>query len=217
MSSLVIEYQLDSKRPGYAFREPTNGYSDALLKAVWRQAMPRGQGWGTDIYRGARATKCFPLGGGLVALSKMVVTDQADEQGRRGIRRVEIDVLREPDVIPALRARLEAYPESIRTAAQSRLNVPRWMEIIDRALPKLSGSESQVILAHPYSGPEAWQMIEVMVLELATAWLLRAVPGWGRLFSFTTLALTHDGESRLLAVPLDRVRQMHDAPAILIR
>lgn len=216
MSPLVIEYRLDGKQPGYAFRQPTNGYSDSLLKTVWRHAMPRGQGWSAEVYRSARALKCFPTSGGWVALSETEVTDQADEQGRRGIRRVEIDLLGEAQVIASLKQRLESYPEAVRRAALTRLNLPRWMAIIERALPKISRRESQVVLTHPYRGREQWQMIEVMVLHLATAWLLRAMPGWGHRFSFTTLALSHEEESRLIAMPLDKAQLICDRSVIVI-
>jgi hypothetical protein len=30
------------------------------------------------------------------------------------------------------------------------------------------------------------------------------MPGWGRFFSFTTLALTADGESRVVAIPVSQ-------------
>ncbi len=55
MVDLVLEYVLNSRRPGYNFTTPTNGFSDSTLKAIWQQAMPRGQGW--RHYIGAQSLK----------------------------------------------------------------------------------------------------------------------------------------------------------------
>lgn len=216
MSSLVIEYQLDTKQPGYAFRPPTNGYHDALLKAIWRQAMPRGHGWGAGIYENARTFKCFPAMDGLVAISETTVTDQQDEHGRRGIRRAEINLVPSNDISGYLRACLDTYPDQIRAAAHAKLTVGRWGRVVESALPRLTRPKTQIVLAYPYAGPETWEVVEVIVLLLANAWLLRAIPGWGQNFSFTTLALTNEDESRIVAVPLDKARQMQNVPVINI-
>src|SRR5262245_31400962 len=86
MPSMIIEYQLDTRHPGYAYQQPTPAYPDALLKAVWKQSMPRGKGWSAPIYQGARSLKCFPVSEDQVALALTTVTDQVDETGRRGIK-----------------------------------------------------------------------------------------------------------------------------------
>src|SRR5690606_41939715 len=87
MPHLVIEYATGGKRPGYRFRPPVDGIDEATRSAVWRHAMPRGQGWGAEGFAGARSLKGFPVGRGTVAVSTICVPDPADELGRRGIRR----------------------------------------------------------------------------------------------------------------------------------
>ncbi len=216
MPHLVIEYALDSKRPGYAFRPPTDGFDEALLKAVWRGAMPRGQGWGGVAYQGARSLKCFPLDKQIVAVSEVVVTDQQDEGGRRGIRRAEVTLLPAGDSLPYLKSRLETYPEAVQRAADKMLSLGRWAQIVDGALPKVKGRSPQVILAHPYTGPGAWQAVEALVLKLATSWKLRTLKGWGRVNSVTTLALTYREESRIVALPLEKAAQVRDVPVVAI-
>jgi hypothetical protein len=217
MSALTIEYQLDTKQPGYAFSTPTNDYADPVLKAVWRQAMPRGNGWRSAAYIGARTLKCFPVSDEIVALSTTTVTDQVDEQGRSGIRRAEIDFIRTQDIVYTLKLLLSTYPDSVQSAAHQAFNMATWARIVEGALPKLSRRQSQIAFTHPYTGPDTWQMIEAVVLNLASAWPLRALPGWGKFFSFTTLALTNEDESRIVAVPRENARGLRDARVIAIR
>jgi hypothetical protein len=211
---LVIEYVLDGKRPGYAFRPPTNGFDEALLKTVWRHAMPRGQGWGDLAYTGARSLKCFPIDKHTVAVSEVVVTGQQDEGGRRGIRRAEIHIFPAGEYLPYLKRRLESFPETLRLTAYRKLDLACWAQVVDGALPKVKGRAPQVIVTHPYAHPEAWQVVEILVLRLATSWRLRALKGWGRVNSLTTLALNHREESRIIALPLDRAAQVRDVPVI---
>jgi hypothetical protein len=213
---LVIEYVLDGKRPGYTFAQPANGTSESLLKAIWRQAMPRGQGWGADTYQGARALKGFAVDGNQIALSDVVVTEQQDEGGRRGIRRAEIRLMPAQDALSALRSRLAAYPAAVREAAHRKLTLGAWTRVLDRALPKVGSKNPQIILTYPYTGPNSWQVIEAIVLQLVTSWPLRAVPGWGHLPSFTTLALTHQDEARIVALPVEKAKQTPDAAVIEI-
>jgi hypothetical protein len=131
---LVIDYVLDSRRPGYAFTTPTGDLPESVVRDVWRGAMPRGQGW--SAYVGARALKCFPLEDGRqAALCEIEVTGRADESGRRGIRRAEIDVIDSADYRAALQARLDALPVAVRAAAEARLSWPRWLHIVERAIP----------------------------------------------------------------------------------
>lgn len=214
MPHLIIEYRLDGNQPGYAFVPPTDGFDERLLRAVWRGAMPRGQGWGSDIYLGARSLKCFPVDRRIIAVSEVTGTDQADEQGRRGIRRAVITLIPVWKYGDFLRARLAAIAVSEREAARHKLTLSRWVSLIEKALPRFSSKPSQIVLAHPYQGPEQWQMVEALVLTLAISWKLRALYLGARLESLTTLALTHRDESRLVALPLDRARALPDAPLI---
>lgn len=213
---LVIDYVLDSRRPGYAFTTPPDGLSPAAAQDVWQRAMPRGQGW--SAYPGARSFKCFPVDGGrLVGFSEVVVTDRADETGRRGIRRAEITLLDARAHRAALQARLDALPESIRAAAEARLSCPRWLRIVERAIPRLNKEKGQIILAAPYTTPDAWQLIETLLIRVALALPVRAVKGFPGILPLTTLALDHRDESPLLALPLDRARALKDGHVIEIR
>lgn len=216
MPHLVIEYVLNTNRPGYAFRPPTDGFDDGLLKAVWRGAMPRGQGWGANGYTGARSLKCFPVDKRLVAVSEIVVTGQQDEGGRRGIRRAEIEFIRSGDYLRYLKWRLESLPEPVRHAANQKLTVSRWAQIVEGALPKAKRKTPQIILAHSYTDPHTWQVVEAIILKLATSWKIRALKGWGRVNSLTTLALTYRDESRIIALPLEKAQQLRDVPVIRV-
>lgn len=200
MQPLIIEYVLDSRRPGYTFTAGTDGHSQAVLDDVWRGAMPRGQGW--RAYTGARSLKCFPVAGGRrMAISTVTVTDAADESGRRGIRRAEVVLIDRRDYLDALQARLDAMPDPVRGTADRLLTLWRWKRILNRATPKMRERAGQIVLSAPYATPEAWRAIEAAVLRVVTSRRLRAVKGWAALPTLTTLALTpHDG-GRVVALP----------------
>lgn len=195
--SLVIDYVLEGENRGYNFVTPTDHLAPAMVRTIWRQAMPRGQGWNAAHYIGARSLKCIPLENGRVAFSEVVVTDKRDELGRQGIRRAEVLIARAAEYQALMQARYEALPVHVRTAAESRIGLGLWKRVFDKTLPRLKG-DSQIILAHPYTSAQDWQVVEAVVLRLAMA---RMVKGWGRFTPFTTLALDYREESRLVAVP----------------
>jgi hypothetical protein len=211
MPQLVLEYVFEGHKRGYNFTSPTRGFSDEILKAIWRTAMPRGQGWGADGYQGAHSLKCFVLEGGGVAISDVTVTDQRDESGRAGIRHAVIDVM-PPDDYPAyLERRWESYPHAVRAHAERRLNSLRG-RINDRALPKFN-KEPQIIFAARYATPTNWQVVEALIVQLMrspTAVMRR----WGKVIPFTTLALDHREESRVVVLPEDRAQRITDEPII---
>ena len=106
---LVIEYVLEGHQRGYNFTSSTQGYSDDDLKTIWRNAMPRGQGWSAFV--GARSLKCFPLDehGLRVVACETVVTDMIDENGRGGIRRATIQVMARADYLTYLDRRFARF------------------------------------------------------------------------------------------------------------
>jgi hypothetical protein len=214
MSQLVIEYITEGRQRGYQFTSPTRGFNDETLKLIWRTAMPRGQGWGA--YIGARSLKCFPLDDGRFALSEVTVTDKVDESGRRGIRRTLIDIFDIESCIARLRQRLAGYSADIQDKAARKPNFFQRGQIIDRALPKLNGKPSQVVLSHPYSEPHDWSVIEAVVIHLALA-PLGPMKSWGKIVPFTTLALDHREEARLIALPSKQASQLRDVSVVEIR
>jgi hypothetical protein len=214
MNRLVIEYALEGRQPGYRFRPPTDGVGEETLRHIWRQAMPRGQGWGADAFSGARSLKCFTLPDRRVVASVVQVLDGTDEIGRRGVRRADITLMSPAAYFAFVESLLEAYPAQALDAAARQFGVYLWRRLIDRIVPRLKARQ-QVILAHPYTGVEAWQAVEVLVLRLVTSRAIRMIEGWERVTPFTTLALDWREESRIVAMPLDAARQS-DAPAILL-
>ncbi len=216
MGQLVIEYALDSLHPGYRFKPPADGFDEQTLKTIWRWAMPRGQGWGAEIYTGARSLKCFPIDARSVAVSVVTVTDQEDEMGRRGIRRAEVTVMPPDEYGRFLESTLRAFPAPIRDAAARRVSAVVWKRLINKVVPRLKDGK-QVVLAHPYRDPEAWQVIEVLVLRLVTSHTIRMIEGWGRVTPFTTLALDWREEAGIVALPLEKARERQGgAPTIVI-
>jgi hypothetical protein len=215
MPSLVIEYALDGREPGYRFAASPDGLDEQARRVIWRHAMPRGQGWGADRYAGARALKCFWVDERRIALSTVTVTDQRDEMGRGGIRRAEIDVLPAGQVGAALDERLRGCPAAIHDAARSRLSVYMWKRLLSRIVPHLR-ARRQVLLAHPYHSAAAWQVMEVLVLRIVTSRTIRALEGWGAAQPFTTLALDWREETGIVALPLERARESRGAAVIVI-
>jgi hypothetical protein len=211
---LVIDYVLEGLRRGYNFVTPTQGIDEVTLAAVWRSAMPRGQGWNAPQYVGARSLKCFPLDDKTVALSEVTVTDSQDEQGRRGIRRAVIDILAVDACYDGLHERLEGYPAVVQAQLARRPTLGQWKRIIDAALPKVRG-DAQVVLSHSYSTAEDWAIVEAFVVKLA---LSRRAPlsRWGKIPPFTTLALETREEAQLVALPSQVLRQEHMSEAIPI-
>lgn len=191
MPQLVLEYVLEGHRRGYNFTSPTGALADETLKTIWRTAMPRGQGWGG--YIGARALKAFPLDGGRVAVSDVTITDMRDENGRAGIRRAVIDVLPQQDYPAYLDQRLLSYPAPVREYVQG---MPTFMQ--RTRIARHTGQ--QLVLAFPFDGPYAWQMIEALIIRLALA-PFGPLRRWEPVIPFTTLALDHREESRIVALP----------------
>lgn len=212
--TLVIEYVHEGHQRGYNFTSATDGYTDAALKQVWRGAMPRGQGWGAEGLAGAYALKSFVLDDGRVALSRVTVTDQVDDAGRRGIRRAEVEVFTPDTYLETLQAHIARYSSVVRATAERMLTLCQRTRIIEKTLPKLR-KNPQVILAHAYTSPAAWQVIEVVALRLA---LHPPLPmrRFGRVIPFTTLALDYREEGKLVALPTAKAQAL-DVPYIPLR
>jgi hypothetical protein len=207
MPEIVIEYRLDGKRPGYAFTSPTQAVDDQTLKIIWRHAMPRGQGWGNPSYAGAQSLKTFWLDKKRYAVSTATVTDQRDESGRGGIRRAEVEVMSAAAYLKFLEGRIGRFPPALQQAADRRLTHTFWQQVLDRLTPKLK-PHRQIVLAHPYTDPDAWSLMEVLVMKVATSRRIRLIKGWGAINSFTTLALDYREESSIVALPLERAREL---------
>lgn len=215
MTALLIEYVLGGKRPGYNFTTPTDAYDPDTLKAIWRNAMPRGQGW--RRYIGAHTLKCFPLNGGRrAAISEVTVTDQTDETGRQGIRRAAITLLEGSDFLDYLALRLAMLPTTVRDEAQERLNWWRWKRIMDRATPKTRQRNGQIVLAADYDTPQGWQLMEAVILTVATSMRVRALKGWPDVLPLTTLALDYREEARLVALPLAETDRLNGIKPIVL-
>jgi hypothetical protein len=203
MSRLIIEYVLDGYRRGYNFTSPTQGIAAELLAQVWRMAMPRGQGWAVPLYRDAVALKCFPVSEQQVALSIVSVTDLADENGRRGIRRALIDLYTVDACRDQLQERLEAYPEAIRRYVEKKPGFWQRHQILERA--QSNSRDSQAILARPYVDTGDWQYVEAIIVKLALGGGKRSP-----IVPFTTLALDHRDETRLVGIPAQQLSQTHE-------
>ncbi|MCC6905860.1 MAG: hypothetical protein IT326_08470, partial [Anaerolineae bacterium] len=168
----------------------------------------RGQGWGMDGYTGASALKVFHVGASLLAFSGVAVTDQVDEQGRRGIRRAEIDLFPVSQYTARLSQRLWRLPAQARIAAERHMTRAWWNVLLDRLIPR-PGVARQVILTCPFTSPARWQMVEAIVLMVALSRGIQMIEGWSAAPSLTTLALDYHEESQIVAVPqqaLGRIR-----------
>ncbi|MCK6580696.1 MAG: hypothetical protein L6Q98_21600 [Anaerolineae bacterium] len=228
MRTLTLDYLLDGDRRGYTFTTPTDDLPPDVVKALWRGTMPRGQGWGEDRFSGARALKVFGLPDGSAAICDVIVTDQRDELGRRGIRRAVIALGGARESRALLSDRLRALPPPIVAEAERRLTSREWALLFrkyrDAAKPR-SFVKPQTLLAYPYTpdDPSSWTFVEACLLLLATrATLLTNLievdpavnPFADRVLSFTTLALDFRDEGRIVALPLDRACALSDAPFI---
>ena len=223
MRELTIDYLLEGARRGYNFTSPTDGVAPDALKAIWRSAMPRGQGW--EHYPGAASLKCFPLDTGEAAICDVTLTDLQDEVGRKGIRRAGIKVAAPAEYRLMLLGRLHALPSATVADAERKLYSREWELLFkkyrDAKKPK-SIVKPQTILAYPYSAG-GWQFVEACILLLATrSTLLTNLieisptinPFADRILSFTTLALDYREEGRIVALPLDKMRTFADVPYI---
>jgi len=200
MRQLVLEYVFEGHKRGYNITSPTNGFNDDTLKTVWRNAMPRGQGWGAEAYMNARSLKSFPLPDGRIALADVNVTGLKDESGRGGIRKAVVDIMQPGEYLDALRVRLGRYPQPVLTEANRKPGFGR------RRLPKVQG-DSQVVLAHPYTNSDTWQIIEALILTEAVDLLDRRWLG-SKYFPFTTLALEYRDESQVVVLPESRANEL---------
>ena len=224
MHQLTIDYVLEGRRRGYNFITPTDGMDSETVKAIWRGAMPRGQGWGADEYRGAHSLKCFPLPSGEVAVCETTITDTRDELGRSGIRRTVIDVMTVRAYVDDLRRRLNAFPEPLIDQAEAKLSSREWQLLFKKnreAKRPKTMIKPQTILAHPYGSD--WQFVEVCILLLANRSTLltnliemspKVNPFADRVLSVTTLALDYQDEGRIVAIPLEKVRELNGVPFI---
>ena len=223
MHQLTIGYVLDGTRRGYNFTSDTDGIDPESLKAVWRGAMPRGQGW--ELYPGITALKCFPLDSGEAALCEVDLTDMVDEVGRKGIREASVRIMTAREYDAALRERLRALPPQVVADAERKLHSREWELLFKKyrsAKKPKSFVKPQTILAYPYS-PDGWRFVEACILLLATrSTLLTNLieispsinPFADRILSFTTLALDYREGGRIVALPLDKIRAFDGIPYI---
>lgn len=202
---LVIDYVLDGEDRGYRFTTPTDHLTPQIVRTIWRHAMPRGQGWGADLYIGARSLKCIPLNSQWVALSDVTVTDRRDESGRQGLRRAEISLIAIEDYPDFLAERWARLPDDARQVAERRFGVRLWQRIADAALPRMN-TPSQIVLTYPYTDAEAWQVVEACALKVATTQRVRPVAA--PVIPFTTLALDYRDESAIVALPQDKAERI---------
>lgn len=203
MRQLILEYVFEGHRRGYNITSPTNGFNDDTLKTVWRNAMPRGQGWGAATYEDARSLKSFPLPDGRLALADVIVTGLRDESGRGGIRKAVVDIMQPGEYLDALRARFTRYSPAVQAAASRKPGFGR------RRIPKIQG-DTQVVLSRAYSTAEAWLSVEALILLEAIEMLDRR---WlaGHYFPFTTLALEYRDESQVVVLPDSRAAELQAA------
>jgi hypothetical protein len=190
ISTLKIEYALEGDQRGYRFTTPTQHIPDETLRTVWRNAMPRGQGWGN--YVGAQSLKCFPVDDAHWALSETTVTDQQDESGRRGIRRTSIQLMRHDACVKYLRTYVEGFDRD-----NHRHHGPPMRAITDKAKGKLHG-DKPLILLHNYTTAVHWTWAEVATIVIA---LSRIGIFGGHIVPFTTLALDPREELQLVTIP----------------
>lgn len=214
MPQLVLEYVFEGHKRGYNFTSPTGSFSDAVLKAIWRTAMPRGQGWGADGYIGARSLKCFTLESGGVVASDVVVTDLRDESGRSGIRRAVIDVMPPSEFLPYLERRWQRYSSAAQAQVERRFTNGLRGRIWEQALPRFN-KEPQIVFAARYSTPADWEVVEALMVKLMLA-PITPMKRWGKIIPFTTLALDHREESRVVVLPEDRAQKLNDVSAIYL-
>lgn len=226
MRELTIEYNLTGVRRGYAFTTPTDDIDPEIIKTLWRNAMPRGQGWGDPALVGARSIKSFLLHTGEIALCDVTVTDLHDELGRTGIRHAAIQIMTIKEQQEALKKRLADMPAELVAHAESKLTSREWQLMFRKRRgeqPPASFVKPQTILAAPYD-MNGWGFVEACILLLATRATLLANlievspsvnPFADRALSFTTLALDSKDETRLIAIPLDKA-QANELPYINI-
>ena len=203
MRQLVLEYVFEGHKRGYNITSPTNGFNDDTLKTVWRSAMPRGQGWGADVYVDAHSLKSFPLPDGRIALADVNITGLKDESGRGGIRKAIVDIMQPGEYLDALKARFNRYPQTIQLEAAHKPTFGR------RRIPKVQG-DSQVVLAYPYKTVASWQIVEALILTEAIELLDRRWLG-SKFFPFTTLALEYRDESQVVVLPESRANELQNA------
>lgn len=208
MNHLVIEYVFEGHKRGYNFTTPTHAYDDATIKTIWKHAMPRGQGWGAETYIGSRAIKCFPLLDGRVALSETIVTDLADETGRRGIRRAVIEIFRPIALNAYFRARLATYDLNIQNVANILHNR------IYHRFP--NRNNAPFILAYPYRSTLLWRVIEACMFQLMLN-MPRSLQNRPMPYHFTTLALDYRDESPIVVIPTEKASQITDAPVFMLQ
>jgi hypothetical protein len=217
MRLLWLRYRLEGARRGYTLTDAATGEAPVLpaddLRALWRAALPRGQGWNAPALRGAHALKVLPLPSGLVALSRSVVTDLHDEAGRAGIREADVQLGTPAEAAAALDQALAALPAREVAEAERRLQSREWAllfrKVRDAAEPR-SLLKPQTVLAHD-AAPTAWTFMTACLLLLVTRQTLltnlievspRINPFADRLISMTTLALDPRDELRLIGMPI---------------
>lgn len=210
--SLTIAYLTEGPQRGYNFITPTHAYSEETLKWIWRNAMPRGQGWAA--YTGAESLKCFALPDKRIAIAHTEITDQSDESGRRGIRRTTIDVLARHEYRPTLIRRLAQFNAGLQHDADFQLTQWRKTGAFERLSPQIKRAK-QLLFTHPFSTLADWRVIEVLLLKIAITppYALRQ---FGEILPFTTLALAPHEESLLTALPSDKAAGLAKIPSLAV-
>ena len=206
LNHLIIEYVFEGHKRGYNFTTPTHAYDDTTLKTIWKHAMPRGQGWGADHFIGSRAIKCFPLPDDRIAISETIVTDLADETGRRGIRRAVIETFRPIAINAYFRARLATYDLHTQNAANILHN---------RVYHRFPNKNQPLIISYPYKGLMLWRVVEALIFQLMLN-MPRQLQNRSNPYHFTTLALDYRDESPIVVLPTEKTSEITDFPVLIL-
>lgn len=210
---VVVEYVLEGEKRGYRITTPTHHLREDVTKKIWQNAMPRGQGW--SKYTHAQSLKCFPLPDGQMAVSEVVVTDDEDESGRKGIRRAEVQVMNIARYHDFLDKRFANLPAGVQNDAHQQIKSWRRLRNLER-MPRKQSKTDQLVITHPFTAMPDWRFIEGVVLLLTLSpWAY--VQRWTRPFSLTTLALASSGEGNIVAVPQGHLRNTKNIPVLHIR
>lgn len=223
LRSLHIAYVLTGAQRGYTLSADAGVPADAQ-KAIWREALPRGQGWDDPAFTGARSLHCWPLGAGMAALSHTTITDQRDELGRGGIKQAHIVYGTLREIATALHDRLTVLPGHTLATAESALASQAWGLLFSRYRENMPAMKPRTLLTFPYT-PAGWLFIEACMLLLATratllANLIEVTPQINpladRMLSFVTLTLDPREQSRLLALPAAHAARWPGVPMIAL-
>lgn len=174
-------------------------FNQEAKKIIWLSALPSGSDWNRPVYAGNKIIKTFKVGK-QYAVSRIKVTDQADEVGRMGILNAQVFLMDDQQYMEWMRTEREKY-NNVRLSVSNHINI-----IFQRLKFAIQGkfSYNKLIIQRP---TRSQQDIDLNLSILLNLSLRDSLPemlmGFPSNRTFTSITLATNDQAPIMCVPSD--------------